>query len=59
MNLLRALTGGVKLVDHPDEDIVDTATNIFQFHVEDVKHQRVALDQYKGKVCLVTNVAGL
>lgn len=47
------------LISATDQGIVKTAASIFEFHCEDMKHKPVDLAQYKGKVCLVTNVAGL
>jgi len=57
MNLIRGLTGQVELGDHADEKIWKTATSIFDFHVEDMKHKNVDMSDYKGKVVMISNVA--
>ena len=36
---------------------VSSATSIYEFTVKDIRGQDVSLTKYKGKVCLIVNVA--
>jgi len=40
-----------------EEEFHVNASSIFEFSAKDIDGNEVTLDKYKGKVCIVTNVA--